>query len=129
MKDREQKQPDKHQKSQHVIERIVEIQKQAVVAQEKTVALLDMTVDLILMLKKVIQAIIFVLFLLVWRVFLSEPFGILFNSMGIKWSALPESYKVVILTTIGMFLSGIFSLVIGTLLVGKIKNILEKNKK
>ena len=88
--------------------------------------LLDRIISLIEFLMRSVSVIFFILALLIWRVFLWEPFSNLLDRVGEKWSSLSEGYQILILGFIGTIIAGIIAYIAGALLLEKIKNILKR---
>ena len=85
-------------------------------------------VDVIKFLIKSTKLGFFILGLLIWRVFLWNPFFPIVDKISEKWTPLSENYKILILGFIGTIIAGTIAQVIGMLLFDKIKSVLKKGK-
>lgn len=96
--------------------------------QEKLINLIDRIVGLIEFLMKSVSFIIFILNILVWRVYLWVPFNNLLEKFGETWTSLSEAYKILFLGFVGALLSGIIAQVVGWLFIERLKLFLAVRK-
>jgi hypothetical protein len=96
--------------------------------QKDFVKLLDRIIDLISYLMKSTAIIFFALNILIWRVFLWDPFNSLLGKISERWILLSENYKILILGFIGTIIAGVIAHILGSLFLEKIKSILKNNK-
>lgn len=111
-----------------LLERMTGGLKGAVDNQKDFVKLLDRIIELISFLMKSTAIIFFALNILIWRVFLWDPFNFLLGKISERWILLSENYKILILGFIGTIIAGVIAHIVGSLFLEKIKSIL-KNKK
>jgi hypothetical protein len=111
-----------------VIEKIVNTIEKSIDSQGKVVDLQGRIVGLTTSLIRLVSIILFVLTLLVWRVFLWEPFNKLLGNVTTKWSLLSEGYRLFIMDFVGAIIAGIIAHIAGSLILKKIKKSLLENK-
>lgn len=96
--------------------------------QKNFIKILDSVVGFVSFLMKNVAVIYFILNLLIWRVFLRDPFNSLLDKITVRWSSVTEGYRVLILGFIGTIIAGVIAQIVGSLLSEKIKNILGNKK-
>lgn len=120
---------------EQIIEQIIkstELQKEQIIKlaeAQKVMADTDQKlVDIIAFLQKIVSILIFVTFLLVWRVFLWDYINNSLIIMVNGWKGLTEGYKILILGLIGSIPAGIITTIISLVITEKIKAKFKKKK-
>ncbi len=111
------------------IEKIVGLDERKLKFHEAYIFVITRLSELIKELQFIVKIIIFVINLLVWKVFLWNPLNTLLESLVSKFRGLSENYKILILGVIISFFSMIFAQIVGLLIYKKINDALEKTKK
>ena len=96
--------------------------------QEGTINNVGKIIDIIEVLQKTVAVLFFLVSILIWRVFLLDPFNELLNAVFCKWNILPEEYKILILSLIGGIPAMIIAHIVGSILSEKIKKTLNIKK-
>jgi len=84
--------------------------------------------NIIKILERIVALLFFLVGILIWRVFLLDPFNELLNAVFYKWNILPEEYKILILSLIGSIPAMIIAHIVGSILSEKIKKTLNIKK-
>jgi len=79
-------------------------------------------------LQKTVSVLFFLVGMLVWRVFLWDPFNRLLDSTFYRWDILSEGYKILMLSLIGSIPAMIIAHIVGSILLEKIKKVLDVKK-
>lgn len=120
---------EKEKEVLQIIKTIIRGLHRTVDSQRELIKISNRTIELIRFLKRSIMVAFFVISLLAWKVFLLNPFNTLLNKFGEGWVSLSENYKILILNFIGAIIAGIIAHIVGSLLLEKIKNILQITQK
>jgi hypothetical protein len=110
------------------LESIVDALAHTVNTQERIITITDKITTLIVYIMEMLKFINFILIILIWRVFIWDPANYILGKIIVKYAALSENYKILILGFIGTIIAGIISYIVGSLLLEKIKSILRDNK-
>ena len=89
--------------------------------QKMTVDTMNGIFDIIKALERIVAVLFFLVSMLIWRVFLWDPFNKLLDVTFYRWGILPEEYKFLILSIIGSIPAMIIAHIVGSILLEKIK--------
>ena len=89
---------------------------------------IERIISIIEALQKTVSALFFLVSMLIWRVFLWDPFNRLLDATFYRWDILSEGYKILILSLIGSIPAMIIAHMISLILLEKIKKVLDVKK-
>ncbi|HCU01229.1 TPA: hypothetical protein DIC62_00280 [Candidatus Nomurabacteria bacterium] len=107
---------------------IIEGQKETVKLFKDIVKIIDTISSVTIQLQKAVSVIIFLVFILIYKVFISEIINNIFENIFQAWKNIPESYHILILSLMGGIPAAIISHIIASILFEKIKDALQKTK-
>jgi len=104
---------------------MVDVQKDVVNICGKSADAFKGIINIIKALERIVAILFFLVSMLIWRVFLWEPFNKLLEVTFYKWNILPEGYKILILFLIGSIPAMMIAHIVSSMLLDKMKMCLK----